>query len=273
MKRFVWTFCCLSVWAFGLKGQAGVFFADARAVGMGRASVALDGGIWMANPASGLGERGGGAACQLVMPYGLSDLSVRVFGLGLRNRREFWRLGFLSSGTVVHRQSRWTLGYGRALQEHWAVGLRLSYVRERYMGFGVRSGMDLEAGIRWMPQEQWTFACLWRPYVDAGFRPASLSLGVLRRFEDFLLLSFELSQSDDDFLPSWRMGLEYRPAQELAFRLGLSRSARSDAAGQAALLRIHSGLSCTFGLWQFDVALVYHPYLGFTPVLGVKRMR
>jgi len=74
-------------------------------------------------------------------------------------------------------------------------------------------------------------------------------------------------------LPSWRMGLEYRPAQELAFRLGLSRSARSDAAGQSALLRLHAGLGYAWGLWQVDVALAYHPYLGFTPILGVKRMR
>ncbi len=271
MRRFLSVLGCFVAWSLGLQGQSSAFFAGARAVGMGRASVVLDGGIWVANPAFGLGEGGGFAACQLAMPYGLSDLSVRVLGLGLGSHREFWRLGFLSSGVLRHKQSRWMLAYGRSLQEHWAAGLRLSHVRERYVGFGVRSGIDLEVGIRWMPEEEWTFACLWRPYVDGGFRPASLGLGVLRRFEDFLLLSFELFQSHDDFLPSWRMGLEYQPVEELAFRLGLSRSARTELVGQSALLRLHGGLGYVLGLWQVDVALEYHPYLGFSPVLGVKR--
>ncbi len=259
-------------WSLGLYAQMGGVFLDARSAALGGATAVAAGGIWTGNPSVWEEESRRFVRLQMALPYGLASLRAVGIAGGHTVGFSHWQFGLLAERQgVVYRHHSWMLSYGRLLQEGWAVGVRFVYGRARYEGYAARGDWSLVMGLQWAVDEAWTFACRWSPYVRGEERFADLALGVRHRLSRQFLLLLELQQAVDDFLPVWRIGAAYCPVEELSIQLGLSRLARAEAAGGGRILRIHVGCRYVFGFWNTHAALVYHPYLGFTPILNLQR--
>ncbi len=250
------------------RAQQSALFSDAAAVALGRAGAASPHESWWAgNPAAGVGEEHGVLAMQTAMPYGLPEWTVSGLAVAKTFGTGHWTLAMQTYGLAPEQRYLGLMaGYGRMLNERWALGVQFASLQEWVQGYGVRTGLAVRAGLQWQLREGWRFGCIWQPYVGGDFGAASLSLGVERSFDDHLRLLLDLQQTADAALPSWRMGLEYAPVPALQLRLGLSLQRRF-----TGFLRIHGGLGYAFNHWQLDVAAEYHPYLGFTPFINLQR--
>ncbi|HHJ50212.1 MAG TPA: hypothetical protein ENJ88_04810 [Phaeodactylibacter sp.] len=253
---------CL-IWA-----QQSALFSDAAAVALGRAVAASPRESWWAgNPAAGVGEVSGVLAMQTAMPYGLPEWTVSGLAVAKAVGTGRWTLAMQTYGLAPEQRYLGLMaGYGRQLNERWALGVQLASLQEWVQGYGVRAGLAVKAGLQWQLSEGWRFGCIWQPYVGSDFGAAGLSLGVERSFEAHLRLLLDLQQTADAALPSWRMGLEYAPIPALQLRLGLSLQR-----GLTGFLRVYAGAGYAFAHWQLDVATEFHPYLGFTPFLNLQR--
>ena len=272
---FVRLLCCLGLAALSGPATAQLAEGGARRLALGRAGVALGAQTWgTANPATwatvpdrrvalegsqafGLSDlRLGGASAASPTPLGTLALSGRAFGGGaLRETRVAVGLArplalspsrTLDAGVAVGVESASTDGFGSVatllldagVQADLVPALRVGLAARNLLGVGRGLDADLQRSISTVP---------------------TLAAGLAYTPSDRAVLVLDALQDLDRGL-SLRGGVEVRPVDALALRVGVS----SEPA------RLTAGLGVLAGPLRVDVSAEQHETLGLTPAFGVE---
>lgn len=247
----------------------------ARALALGRAGVAVGAQAWgHANPAAwgSLDERR--VAAQASQAFGLSELRLAALAAAVPTRAGTVALGARTYGFSEHRETRIVLGLGRALplstSRRLDAGLSVGYESATTEGFGSVGTVLVNVGVQGevLPRLRAGLAArnLAGLFASAEAdlrRPAAtvpgVTVGLAYAASERALLVLDADQ-DLDFGLSLRGGVEVRPVEVLALRVGAGSMPERFSAGAGLLA----------GRLRADVAVELHQTLGLTPAFGVE---
>ncbi|MEZ4928095.1 MAG: hypothetical protein R3A50_17555 [Saprospiraceae bacterium] len=265
MKHF-FLFCLAFI---SLSVNAQVFmrpFDNAAAMGMGGANVALSG------LSTGIGNEaqlGKSPKLQLMagtaIPYTISGWQSAHFqgilGIGKSGGAA---ISVLHSATELYREQRFELSYGRQLGEKFYLGGTAQLMHSSANEYGSNTAAGFSIGIlaHALP-EVWIGAKIQNPLqqqIGDYLAPTILRIGATWQPSDLFLISLE-TEKDLERPIQMKMGVEYRPYQMFAIRLGTR-------AGNVARMTFGLGLRLNNGT-SIDVGSEWHPVLGITPAAMV----
>ncbi len=208
----------------------------------------------------GLGEKRGVYASSAI-PYGISGWQVaQLQAFSRLDKQSGIGLDAHYAGIEALQEQRFRLLYGRRLGEKFYLGGNIGLTRIAAQEYGSTSGIT--AGISLLTQplpKIWLAASLQNPIqqkLGDYETPTLLRIGATWHASPLLYLLGEV-EKDLDRTAQIKGGIEYRPTEVLALRIG----ARS---GSAARIGFGAGLHLKNGL-TLDVGSEWHPSLGLTP--------
>lgn len=227
-------------------GHTGVVFNDVQSAISNQAGLAF----LTSNAATVFAEqrfmladlRSLGAAFALPASSGAFGVSVQYFGM------------------AEYNEQRAGLAYGMELFPGVSIGAQINMFTSRIPDYGNTLNLNAEIGFHSQLAPGLNLGMhIYNPVrtvTREGDRmPTIFRTGLGYQTSDKLLMVLEL-EKDMDFPMRGKFGIEYRPAEPVALRLG--------GATQPALATIGAGYVLPGGL-SFDFAASYHQVLGITP--------
>ena len=246
----------------------------ARTLALGRAGVALGGDAWgHLNPAAWASVEGGQAALQASQAFGLSELRLGALAAVLPTPVGVAALGARTYGFDEHRETRVVVGLGRTLPlsptRRLDVALAVGYESAATEGFGSSGSVLVSAGVQGEVLSRLRIGLAGRNLLgivrgeDDDLRHSAatvpgVAVGLAYAASDRAVLVLDADQ-DLDFGLSVRGGIEVRPVDALALRVG---------AGSEPV-RFSAGAGVVVGPLRADLAVELHQELGMTPAVGV----
>lgn len=199
-----------------------------------------------------------------VLPYGLSDWQVaQAYGLFRLNGNSGVGFELAHSGVEAYGEQRFRGVYGRKMAQNWSLGASLDLLHVSAQEYGSATGITFSIGFlaQVMPSV-WLASRVQNPLQQglAGVPlPTVLTLGGAWKPGTVFALLAEV-EKEMERTGQVKCGLEYRPANNMVFRVGVrSRPARFSV---GAGMRMNNGVT-------LDAATEWHPILGLTPALTV----
>jgi len=231
---------------------------DARTSAMGSASVSL---ITFDNPGANSLVAASRVSLHYANAYGLKELSTSAAALFYANR-------ILDAGLVVSRfgyekynETRLSGNFSKKLSKRLSAGVRFNYysilMSEEE---GAKSTLSTDAGVLMHLLPELTVGASVHNFIRTTYTtargdfelPLLLRVGANYSFnKDFMIVGELAKSSQDDLLI--KMGMEYKPLEEVALRVGL----------MGEPFQPTFGVGYSPGRFSFDVASVYHTVLGF----------
>lgn len=250
-----------------VQAQHPLFDGGARAVGLAGASTALQDDVWASGNSAGWSTvTGRGVSLFASQAFGLAALRVGAFTYAEPTAVGTFAVGVRTYGFEAYRNTRFTAGFARAftLATSRSVhgGLALRYHHVGIEGYGRAGALSVSVGS--------LVDVL--PGLSFGFHAANVNVPAYRRRDELersLALGMRFAPAasvhlyvdavkDVRFPVSYRFGLESRPADPLALRVGVSTGPAVLAAG--AGLFLHPLV--------IDLAAQHHRDLGWSPALS-----
>jgi hypothetical protein len=201
-----------------------------------------------------------------VQPFMLSELStafisgwttVGTSGLGAS-------VGFTGFGG--YRQFATQLAFGRRLWNRFEAGVAFERHTTAFADYGSTSSHGFSLGVQMRLRKDLAMGILLRNPIsiyagqEAYILPRIMTATMAYRFSEHLELAVEWFQEQS--LPvDVRVGIAYFVTDDIPLRIGYQTISHSFYTGMGWRWRSHM---------QLDVAAGYHPYLGFSPTLGLR---
>ncbi len=260
-------------------GPARAQYAEgsARFLAMGRTGVAVGGEAWgHTNPAAvaGLTERR--AALSASQAFGLSELRLASLAAAVPTPAGTVALGARTYGFSERRETRVVLAAGRPIPlsrtRRLDAGVTLGYESAATEGFGSAGAVLVGAGVQGEVLPRLRVGLAARNLLgvvrsaEADLRQSlatvpGIAVGLAYAASDRALVVLDADQ-DLDFGLSIRGGVEVRPVEVLALRVG--------AGSVDGASRVSAGAGVLAGRLRADVAVEFHQALGATPAFGLE---
>ncbi len=271
-KIFLLKFYCIVALAIihPLKsGCTGIYKAGARASALSNAVISLS-DTWSAfHNQAGLARLNSFSAGFFYdSKFNIDKLSTAACSIVLPVRRGAFGISMLQSGRGPYHENRYGVAFARSLSGKWKAGIQLDYISLLFPENLHQKGFaTFEGGILFAPVENFSFgAHIFNPVAE-GFNlpegkqemPVIIRAGCHYTFGSNLLLTLEGEKAGDQSVLV-KSGLEFYPAERLAFRFGASGNP----------LRYSSGIGYTLEKYSADISFGYHENLGITPSLSIQ---
>ncbi len=231
---------------------------DARTSAMGSASVSL---VAFDNPGSNSLLPESRASLHYANAYGIKELSTTAASLFYANK-------VLDAGLIVSRfgyekynETRLSGNFSKKLSKRLSAGVRFNYYSILMSAEeGAKSTLSTDAGVLMTILPDLTVGASVHNFIRTTYTtargdfelPLLLKVGANYTFnKDFMIVGELAKSSQDDMLI--KMGMEYKPLNEVALRVGL----------MGEPFQPTFGVGYAPGRFSFDVASVYHTVLGF----------
>ncbi len=239
----------------------------ARALALGRATVALEGDVWgHHNPASWATLSGRAASAFASQAFGLSELRVGAIAVAEPTRFGVLAASARSYGFEDFRELHFGAGFARSFavsaSRRVHAGLRLGYTSVSIPGFGSAQALGLSLGVMTevLPDLAFGFHAynLNRPaFSEADPLRRGLEVGFAYRPAERALLLFGVDK-EAAFPLAFRGGLEVQPVDVLVLRTGFTTEP----------VRFSAGVGVQVGTLRADVSAERNEWIGWTPAFG-----
>lgn len=238
----------------------------ARSSGLGNASASLS-DLWsVQNNQAGLGfvkNFSGGVFYQ--NQFMLKELSTKAFAFAAPTKHGTFGMCISNFGYSLFSQNKYGLAFGKAFGKNISAGVMMDYLETSISEYGKKGSFVAEAGIQVTPLKGLTLGMhvfnLTRTklsdYNDERI-PTIMRLGANYRFSGKVFLALE-AEKDIDKKAVAKVGLEYRPVNELFLRAGISSNPTLNCFGIGLELK-H---------FKLDLSSTYHSTFGFSPQMGL----
>jgi hypothetical protein len=243
------------------------FTGDARSMAMGNIRTAR-GKLWAVanNPACLNGPEGISAGLSVMNRYLLEELKDVSFAVNYCFQKNGIGITGSLSGFGPYIKQWYGISYGHKFSRAISSGISLIYVNSgssenRYTNHSItyKIGMETVMGNR----TTLSF-CGLNPFgaaysSNAQVKPPSVyCLGITYQVSDGLQVEAEI-ESGTKTRSIIKAGMEYGVQERFFLRLGLLSSP----------FNLTSGIGLTMKYLALDIALAYHSYLGFSPVISI----
>ncbi|MBP6183511.1 MAG: hypothetical protein KA479_01130 [Saprospiraceae bacterium] len=218
----------------------------------------------LGNPAVLSTSEGFGGGLYTIQPFGLTELSG-TYLYGWRNTRSGGIGGGLSySGFGNIRQYGLYTAFGQRLWNRLDVGITLEGQFLNFADYGQHSRFGFSVGAKSALRKGLTLGILARNPV--GFSsskdirlPSALVATLMYEVSSQVEMAAEWVQEEQQ-PADIRLGIAYKPLPYLPLRIGYQALSSSFYVGVGYSLKSR---------WQIAFASGYHPYLGFSPSVGL----
>ncbi len=194
--------------------------------------------------------------------FGLEDLALKGAAVAIPLGSGGIGLSVQQFGASFYNETKYGLGYGQQLGEHFSLGVQLNYLRIFFAeNYGSKGILNAEIGLMADVTEKLKIgAHLFNPTTaeladfDNERVPTIFRLGAQYAFSDDLFIVSEV-EKDVDFPGSVKVGVEYQAIKNLFLRAGVSTNP----------FRNSFGFGYQWKGVQLDVAASYHEVLGYSP--------
>lgn len=167
-------------------------------------------------------------------------------------------------GVEAFREQQFGLAYARPLTENMSIGTRVLLLHTSIPEYGSRTNFTFELGfLTQLLPELRLGAHLYSPMrveLAAGEHlPTIFRLGLAYLPSERVMLTAEI-EKDIDFPARTKVGVAYKLVEQVHLRTGMATNPVNIAFGLGYQLK--NGLT-------FDLASVYHQWLGFTPTASL----
>ncbi len=239
----------------------------ARALALGRATVALEGDVWgHHNPASWATLPGRAGAAFASQAFGLSELRLGAVAVAEPTRYGTLAATARTYGFEDFRETVFGLGFARSFPVSASrfvhAGLKVGYTSVSIPTFGSAGalGLSLGAMTEVLPGLDFGFHAynLNRPEItETDPLRRGLEVGVAYQPAEQALVLIGVDK-EVDFPVSFRGGLEVQPVEVLFLRTGFTTEP----------VRFSAGVGVSTGILRADVAAERHEVIGWTPSFG-----
>lgn len=235
---------------------------NAGAMGVGGATVAYPGAdLGLGNEALAAWSGKANVLASSALPFGIGGWNTaRLQARARLNRVSGLSFDVAHSGIESYGEQSLGIGYGRKLTEKVYLGIGASVFRVSALEYGNLGAATASVGllVRALPK-LWLGARVQNPVQQKAAEwslPTFLRIGAAWKPTSIFVLMAEM-EKDLDRPSQIKVGMEYRPVEQLVLRCG-TRNGRIGRASFGAGLALKSGLG-------LDVAAEWHPSLGITP--------
>lgn len=256
------------------EAQAQLAEGSARTLAMGRAGTALRAEPWgRRNPATWSTVEARTAEAFASQAFGLSELRVVGVAAALPTAYGSFAANAQSYGYTDYRETTIGVGYARSVPLSSArrlhLGATVQYHAVSIPGFSAGStiGVSVGALVNVAPGldaglEGRNLNRIGAEGLDAPLTTApALSVGLAYRPSEQALILLDAEKDLDGFPLVVRGGVEIRPVDVLAVRVGVSASDP---------VRVSGGLGIRYDRFEADLAVEQHETLGITPALSLR---
>lgn len=243
--------------------------AGARSVGMGGANVTFtDVSSALTNQAGLAGLTEFSAMVAAEQRFLLAEIRSFSAAAAYPTRSGTFGVTLNYFGFEGYNEQRIGLAYGRKLFDQLYFGGQVLALTTRIPEYGNQTNLTFEAGLISPLSEQLmigvhVFSPVRVRLLEDEYLPTILKIGMMYLPSPKLRISGAV-EKDIVHPVSIKAGIEYLPAEALAFRIGL--------ATEPVQLSFGAGFTLSNGL-SLDIASAYHQTLGFTPSAGVIYQR
>lgn len=261
MKHLRLISICLFLIVSAAKAQVVQFSNGARSIAMGDIrTVLMDEYAIFNNQAAAVFNKTGSLVASTMRKFMLSDLQYSSIGASIPFQENNC-IGLVASynGFDQYNQTKAGINYSRLLTERISIGAQFDYLSRNILEYGTHQTMTFEAGVMARINSQLIFgAHVFNPirassgyYADAKY-PSYLALGVSYQPSKSFLICAE---TENNYFTNsmYKVGVEYKPAENIYFRGGVNNN------------NLSFGLGMKFKSLQFDISSAYHQYLGISP--------
>ncbi len=197
--------------------------------------------------------------------FGIAQLSQLSAGIILPLTPGTIGFRYHQFGTGLYRQTGLGISYSRYFGLRISAALHIEHMT--LQAFENRIPLrtfGIEGGLQWLASDQLLVGVhLSRSGLsnvpDFTLRKGAGAVWTISKDLDWVFGINRMANSGTSAGTGW----EYRVKDQVALRLGISGKPLQPAIG----------LGYHFGQLVFDLSFVYHPYLGISPVAGIKLMR
>lgn len=239
----------------------------ARSAGIANASVTLS-DVWSVHHnQAGLGfVKSAGAGIYYENRFMMKELSLKGGAAVYPIKAGTFGVSVSSFGYTLYSENKIGIAFGKALGENFSAGIQLDYLSTRIAeNYGQSAAFAGEIGIQAKPWKNLTVGVhLFNPTRSklADYNnertPTILRVGLDYKFSDKVFVAVE-TEKDIDHKPVFKAGLEYRPAEALYLRAGISTNPSLSSFGFGLKLK----------QFKLDFASSFHSVLGYTPQMGL----
>lgn len=240
----------------------------ARFAGMGNAGITLV-DLWSVrhNQAGLAGLEHPMAGAYYQQHWLAPDLALQGLAFALPVGKGCFAVNGHSFGSTLYTERQFGFAYAMRLNEGLRVGVQLDYLDLRLgEGYGSTSTVTAELGLQARLTERlWIGAHLYNPnratlggpYDEKV--PTELRAGLGYMFNDRVTMTAEAAK-DIDRDERYHVGIEYRPADVLFLRTGVSTGP----------VQAHFGMGLRMGRVDLDLAVAVRSQLGATPMVDLN---
>lgn len=252
---------------FCLYGGPNNYRVGARFAGMGNATVMIP-DLWsVSHNQAGLGwVRSVTTGFHFENKFVVPQYSLSAAGLAIPVKPGTLGMMLQYFGYSQYHESRFSLAFGRAFTEQFAVGIQLNYM-SRYIadGYGSFGVVIPEGGMIISPfKNVFVGAHIFNPFQthlnnpEQDMIPTIFRVGFGLQLLDQIFISAE-SETSNTEKPVFKTGIEINAVNNLFFRAGYSTQPNKPS----------FGLGYLFMGFRGDIAFTLHPQLGFTPFFSL----
>jgi hypothetical protein len=261
MHYLYFTLLILCFYLLPGKAQVLQFSNGARSNALGDIrTVLIDEYAIFNNQAAAVFNNSGSVAASTMRKFMLSDLHYSSIGASIPFEKNNC-IGLVASynGFDQYNQTKAGINYSRLISDRVSIGAQFDYLARNILEYGTHQTMTFEVGALARVNSQLLFGVhLFNPiransgyYADAKY-PSYLALGIAYQPSKSFLICAE---TENNYFTSnmYKIGVEYKPSQNIYFRGGVNNN------------NLSFGLGMKFRSLQFDICSAYHQYLGISP--------
>jgi len=239
--------------------------AGARGAAMGNAAVTLtDINSAFANQAGLASLENLTATAFAEQRFLLSELQTVSAAVALPTTSGTFGLTLHHFGVEAWREQRFGLAYARSLTENMSIGAQVLLLHTSIPEYGSRTNLTFELGFQTqlLPELRLgahAYSPMRVEIVPGEYLPTIVKLGLAYLPSERVMFSVEV-EKDIDFPVRTKVGVAYQLIEQLELRTGVATNPTNVAFGLG--YQFKNGLS-------FDLASVYHQWLGFSPTASV----
>jgi hypothetical protein len=260
---------CLLLFQCTINFAADNYPAGARSLGMANSSV-TNTDCWSAfhNQAGLAWITRSEAGASYNNRFTIANLSTEGFVFALPLKAGTFALSGNVFGYSQYNEKKAGIAFGKKLGEKFSAGIQLDYLNTFINDdfYGSHSALAVEIGLLAEPLKNFRIGmhvynlsgAKLAEYADEKI-PTIFRLGASYNFSDKLLWTVE-EEKDIDRKASFKSGLEYRIAEPLYLRGGISSNPTL----------VSFGFGLKFNGLMIDFASTYHDVLGFSPAISLS---
>jgi hypothetical protein len=241
--------------------------AGGRSSAMGGTSVATT-DFWSIynNQAAAAWLKGVSAGLSVENRFLLKELMYQQIGVAISVKAGTFGLLMNRFGNNRYNEIKAGLSYARKFGKHFSMGVQIDYLRINVINdYGNKNLLSCEIGLMYKADQRLIIGVHILNPVPVNITvypperlPTIACIGLSYQFSGTLLTTMEV-EKDLEHKPLFRAGIEYRFANMLYARLGVSTNPMS----------FTFGFGLEFSRIKLDMASEYHQALGFSPSLSI----